>query len=528
MPLRFRKSVKIAPGVKVNFNKKSTSISVGGKHVGITANSHRGVTGRISAPGTGLTYTTKLTGSSRSSRSSNSRRSSRSYDYSSVDFDFYDSDVLFSSSESASQSGSRPQYPTTPKSPPPAPVKPSDLPTTEYQLRQMARTSIILSIFLAILFFVFWHWVWGLLLAFFVLCSISFIFDAYVHPKETIAKNQQINAQNYAKWKVEYNNWAIQNGRKPFDSPVTSSQPASSAIAKTETTPAPQPQEPKSVYAIVRPISPASSAVSKGTSDSAAAHTEPPKADTSSQSNPFTEKWSADVLTAKDSILRIVQAKTQKFSFYHSSISDFNQAVRLNDVSANQSFTITARSCTCPDFVRRQAPCKHLFYYAMEMDYFPKLGPLLHLSAPEISWLSSLYQTDFQAFLLYLSSHKDTATPALMERTSSIKRFLKAGVLLSSYHDQELLNKYTKAELLDFAALCDLSSKPKSSMKKADLIEWILASAPQVVSLCRKKYVFVHLSPDFASAAALCLDLQSIAKSSKMTLPQVYAYLDLL
>ena len=125
MPLRFRKSVKIAPGVKVNFNKKSTSISVGGKHVGITANSHRGVTGRISAPGTGLTYTTKLTGSSRSSRSSNSRRSSRSYDYSSVDFDSYDSDVLFSSSESASQSGSRPQYPTTPKSPPPAPVKPS-------------------------------------------------------------------------------------------------------------------------------------------------------------------------------------------------------------------------------------------------------------------------------------------------------------------------------------------------------------------------------------------------------------------
>lgn len=167
---------------------------------------------------------------------------------------------FFSSSESASQSGSRPQYPTTPKSPPPAPVKPSDLPTTEYQLRQMARTSIILSIFLAILFFVFRHWVWGLLLAFFVLCSISFIFDAYVHPKETIAKNQQINAQNYAKWKVEYNNWAIQNGRKPFDSPVTSSQPASSAIAKTETTPAPQPQEPKSVYAIVRPISPASSA----------------------------------------------------------------------------------------------------------------------------------------------------------------------------------------------------------------------------------------------------------------------------
>lgn len=52
-------------------------------------------------------------------------------------------------------------------------------------------------------------------------------------------------------------------------------------------------------------------------------------------------------------------------------------------------------------------------------------------------------------------------------------------------------------------------------MKKADLIEWILASAPQVVSLCRKKYVFVHLSPDFASATTLCLALQSTAKALK-------------
>lgn len=31
MAFRFRKSVKIAPGVKVNFNKKSTSVSFGGK-----------------------------------------------------------------------------------------------------------------------------------------------------------------------------------------------------------------------------------------------------------------------------------------------------------------------------------------------------------------------------------------------------------------------------------------------------------------------------------------------------------------
>lgn len=65
MGLRFRKSIKIAPGVKLNLNKKSTSISFGGKHGGVTVNSKRGASYRVSAPGTGLSYTGKVGGSSK-------------------------------------------------------------------------------------------------------------------------------------------------------------------------------------------------------------------------------------------------------------------------------------------------------------------------------------------------------------------------------------------------------------------------------------------------------------------------------
>lgn len=39
MGLRFRKSIKIAPGVKVNLNKKSTSVTFGGKGVHHTVSS---------------------------------------------------------------------------------------------------------------------------------------------------------------------------------------------------------------------------------------------------------------------------------------------------------------------------------------------------------------------------------------------------------------------------------------------------------------------------------------------------------
>ncbi len=60
MGLRFRKSIKIAPGVRLNIGKKSTGISIGGKYGGISMNSKTGMRARVSAPGTGLSYSTKI------------------------------------------------------------------------------------------------------------------------------------------------------------------------------------------------------------------------------------------------------------------------------------------------------------------------------------------------------------------------------------------------------------------------------------------------------------------------------------
>lgn len=60
MGLRFRKSVKIAPGVKLNFGKKSMGISVGNKFGGVSVNSRSGIHRRVSIPGTGISYTEKV------------------------------------------------------------------------------------------------------------------------------------------------------------------------------------------------------------------------------------------------------------------------------------------------------------------------------------------------------------------------------------------------------------------------------------------------------------------------------------
>lgn len=73
MGFRFRKSFKIAPGVKFNLGKKSMGLSFGGKRGGISFNTRSGARARVSLPGTGLSYTTKLGSSKR--KTSNTKKS---------------------------------------------------------------------------------------------------------------------------------------------------------------------------------------------------------------------------------------------------------------------------------------------------------------------------------------------------------------------------------------------------------------------------------------------------------------------
>lgn len=75
MGLRFRKSFKIAPGVKVNLNKKSSSVTFGGKGVHYTVNSKGKKTTSVGIPGTGVYYT-ETSGSSKKSKAGKTTHSS--------------------------------------------------------------------------------------------------------------------------------------------------------------------------------------------------------------------------------------------------------------------------------------------------------------------------------------------------------------------------------------------------------------------------------------------------------------------
>lgn len=57
MGFRFRKSFKVAPGVKFNLNKKSVGVTFGGKGAHYTVNSSGKKTTSVGIPGTGVYYT---------------------------------------------------------------------------------------------------------------------------------------------------------------------------------------------------------------------------------------------------------------------------------------------------------------------------------------------------------------------------------------------------------------------------------------------------------------------------------------
>lgn len=79
MGLRFRKSVKIAPGLKLNLNKNSVSLTAGTKGTHYTVNSKGKRTASVGIPGTGLYYTQSSSNNSSGFKDNKNAKSSTGY-----------------------------------------------------------------------------------------------------------------------------------------------------------------------------------------------------------------------------------------------------------------------------------------------------------------------------------------------------------------------------------------------------------------------------------------------------------------
>lgn len=84
MGFRFRKSFKIAPGVRLNLGKKSVGVSVGGKGARVSVNSNGRVTKSASIPGTGISYVESKQIGSKRKKAVSDPENTKTSDYPSV------------------------------------------------------------------------------------------------------------------------------------------------------------------------------------------------------------------------------------------------------------------------------------------------------------------------------------------------------------------------------------------------------------------------------------------------------------
>lgn len=78
MGFRFRKSIKILPGIRLNLSKSGASLSVGGRGASVNIGP-RGTYGNIGLPGTGLSYRERLDASNREAKSRSPFQDPKSY-----------------------------------------------------------------------------------------------------------------------------------------------------------------------------------------------------------------------------------------------------------------------------------------------------------------------------------------------------------------------------------------------------------------------------------------------------------------
>ena len=112
MGLRFRKSVKLIPGVRLNVGLRSASLSVGGR--GVTYNiGSKGSRLTLGIPGSGLSYSTNLSQQTPAQLLSNTGNSALRFSAMSVVMAAFILGLIYIAFHSTTENGASPQAPRT-------------------------------------------------------------------------------------------------------------------------------------------------------------------------------------------------------------------------------------------------------------------------------------------------------------------------------------------------------------------------------------------------------------------------------
>ena len=159
-------------------------------------------------------------------------------------------------------------------------------------------------------------------------------------------------------------------------------------------------------------------------------------------------------------------------------------------------YSTTLVKCNCVDFQRRALPCKHMYRLAHELDVFM----LEHVNHhPDIHHLLHLNELKFRIQNLTAQSREilsemEYDSTTVVNRSSAMP-LIHSGLAVICDDKTVLLDSYKRDDLYN---LLPDGATIRKNAKKIDLIEYILANCPDIVTELEKLTIAIELSPNIA------------------------------
>lgn len=248
------------------------------------------------------------------------------------------------------------------------------------------------------------------------------------------------------------------------------------------------------------------------------------KRDDSSSSNSVSSASHTDwKLNTRDKRLRFLRSMD-----YHPIKINMGKgtACYISQSDPNKTYNTSLKSCTCPDFVRRHEPCKHMYALAIELGVVDKDTPLFVLpygieqsikdaAAKNRYFASNLYDTLNVA--LKSNECKKIETENGVYQVVHISDYevhgngltcmCNAGMLIFLKHSDFdfldfIVKEYSVQDFREAAKYCCPTVKfPK--MKKRELIEYICANNPNIETYIDNDYYHVAIDCRYIENAEL-------------------------
>lgn len=156
-------------------------------------------------------------------------------------------------------------------------------------------------------------------------------------------------------------------------------------------------------------------------------------------------------------------------------------------------YVTTLTSCACMDYQRRLLPCKHMYRLAHEFDVFMLSHVSYRTDIHELMHLETV-----RGKIRHLTQHQQELFETIVrngyiiDSPSDLQALLKSG-LVQVVTDKHIILEYFKKEELYSLIPIDNQPKNKKSLKKADIVEFIIAECPEVISTIEKLHVVAEV-----------------------------------